>query len=373
MTTIAPLPTIALEADLYVDPAVAAREQQAIFERSWQLAGHVADVAEAGSYLTARVGHGVRARRSAARTASCARSATSAATAPPACARGAAPAARRSAAPTTAGRTARTAGSSACRRGAASPASTRRDLPLLPARVEVFSGLVFVNLDADAAPLRESLDGLAERGSRPTASSGSSASRSRRRRQPANWKIVADNYLEGYHVPIAHPGLMRLLDYQRYTVEVGDGYVFFEAPLRDKPSGNRLERAYQRLVRPMPGLTAADTPRLALHLPVAEHDDRPLSRPGHDLADQPGRDRRHARRLRVLPRRAPERRRCAAVQRLNQRLNIAVADEDAELVARVQAGMGTAAAGVPGPLGEREAGRRLVRGPASGERSEAAA
>ena len=24
--------------------------------------------------------------------------------------------------------------------------------------------------------------------------------------QPANWKIVADNYLEGYHVPIAHPG-----------------------------------------------------------------------------------------------------------------------------------------------------------------------
>ena len=56
MTTIAPLPTIALEADLYVDPAVAAREQQAIFERSWQLAGHVADVAEAGSYLTARAG-----------------------------------------------------------------------------------------------------------------------------------------------------------------------------------------------------------------------------------------------------------------------------------------------------------------------------
>ena len=51
---------------------------------------------------------------------------------------------------------------------------------------------------------------------------------------------------------------MRLLDYQRYTVEVGEGYVFFEAPLRDKPSGNRLERAYQRMVRPMPGLGAAD-------------------------------------------------------------------------------------------------------------------
>ena len=25
-------------------------------------------------------------------------------------------------------------------------------------------------------------------------------------RQPANWKVVVDNYLEGYHMPIAHPG-----------------------------------------------------------------------------------------------------------------------------------------------------------------------
>ena len=31
---------------------------------------------------------------------------------------------------------------------------------------------------------------------------------------------MTDNYLEGYHVPIAHPGLMRLLDYKRYDVEV---------------------------------------------------------------------------------------------------------------------------------------------------------
>ena len=119
--------------------------------------------------------------------------------------------------------------------------------------------------------------------------------------QPANWKIVADNYLEGYHVPIAHPGLMRLLDYQRYDVEVGDGYVFFEAPLRDKPSGNRLERTYQRIVRPMPGPAARGPARLALRLHLPEHDDRPVSRPGHDVADQPGRRRPHPRRLRVLP------------------------------------------------------------------------
>ena len=65
--------------------------------------------------------------------------------------------------------------------------------------------------------------------------------------QPANWKIVVDNYNEGYHIPIAHPGLMRLLDYKRYDVEVHDGWVWFEAPLRDKavrqPGGARLPAA----------------------------------------------------------------------------------------------------------------------------------
>ena len=45
---------------------------------------------------------------------------------------------------------------------------------------------------------------------------------------------------------------MRLLDYQRYDVEVHDDWVWFEAPMRDKPSDNRLERVYQRLVSPRP-------------------------------------------------------------------------------------------------------------------------
>ena len=48
--------------------------------------------------------------------------------------------------------------------------------------------------------------------------------------QPANWKIVIENYLEGYHVPIAHPSLMRLIDYKRYTAEPHDGWAFFDAP-----------------------------------------------------------------------------------------------------------------------------------------------
>ena len=70
--------------------------------------------------------------------------------------------------------------------------------------------------------------------------------------------MIADNYIEGYHIPIAHPGLMRMLDYKRYDVEVNEHYVWFEAPMRSKPSSNRLERLYADLVTPMPGLGPED-------------------------------------------------------------------------------------------------------------------
>ena len=52
--------------------------------------------------------------------------------------------------------------------------------------------------------------------------------------QPANWKVVVENYIEGYHIPIAHPGLMRMLDYKNYDVEVHEHYVWFEAPMRSQ-------------------------------------------------------------------------------------------------------------------------------------------
>jgi choline monooxygenase len=133
----------------------------------------------------------------------------------------------------------------------------KRMLGLMPARVETMAGLVFVNLDPDATPLAELVGDLPQRLApyridtlEPFAPSGGS--------QPANWKAIADNYIEGYHIPIAHPGLMRMLDYKHYDVEVNEHYVWFDAPLRDKPSSNRLERLYAQLVTPMPGLRDED-------------------------------------------------------------------------------------------------------------------
>ena len=342
--------TIALDPDLYVDPAALAREQDAIFARSWQLAGHVSDLAGPGRFLTAQVGREsvlvVRGEDGALRAFRnvC----------------------RHRAARLREGRgdcgkaircpyhgwTYRTDGSLiGVPEGRGFPGLDKRELGLLPARADTVAGLVFVTLDDDLAPLAEHLAGLEQRLApygieRMTRFSESFSN------QPANWKIVADNYLEGYHVPIAHPGLMRLLDYQRYDVEVGDGYVFFEAPLRDKPSGNRLERAYQRMVRPMPGLTEADA-RVWRYIYVYPNTTIDLypDQVNTWQINPLGLDRTHD--IYACYRTDKPSAAMRAIQRLNHRLNNDVASEDADLVARVQAGMATRG-WHPGPLGERE-------------------
>jgi choline monooxygenase len=211
---------------------------------------------------------------------------------------------------------------------------------------------VFVNLQVDATPLAEQVEGLPER----LARWGLDRSRVRAERaprQPANWKIVVDLYLEGYHVPIAHPGLMRLLDYKRYEVELHENWVWYDAPLRDKPSGNRLERLYQRLVDPMPQLTEDDRRvwRYVFIYPNTTIDLYPDQVGIWRIApDGPLRSADFA--LTLLPRTAGLRTR--AVQAANRRINALVSHEDADLVANQQAGLETRGF-EPGPLSRREA------------------
>src|SRR5207244_4244756 len=52
-----------------------------------------------------------------------------------------------------------------------------------------------------------------------------------------NWKVYVDNYLEGYHLPIAHPGLFKELDYDQYRVETFRYYSKQHAPIRELKPG----------------------------------------------------------------------------------------------------------------------------------------
>jgi choline monooxygenase len=59
-----------------------------------------------------------------------------------------------------------------------------------------------------------------------------------------NWKVYVDNYLEGYHLPAAHPSLVRELDYAQYRVDTHRYYSSQFAPIRPPRPG--LDRSEDR-------------------------------------------------------------------------------------------------------------------------------
>ncbi|HEY7162569.1 MAG TPA: SRPBCC family protein, partial [Acidobacteriota bacterium] len=63
-----------------------------------------------------------------------------------------------------------------------------------------------------------------------------------------NWKVYIDNYLEGYHIPIAHPGLFREVDYEQYRVDTFRYYSQAHAPIRSVKEGE-MEGRDRRYVR----------------------------------------------------------------------------------------------------------------------------
>ena len=112
---------------------------------------------------------------------------------------------------------------------------------LLPARAEAWENFVFVNLDLEAASLREFLGGLVKRVA-PLGVSKLHYFDTRVYDIACNWKVFVDNYLDGgYHVPHLHKGLNSVLDYKEYTIENEDRYCLQSSPMvsseEDKATG----------------------------------------------------------------------------------------------------------------------------------------
>ncbi len=98
-------------------------------------------------------------------------------------------------------------------------------------RVETWESLVFVNLDAEAGPLLETLEDIPARVGHRNFGGMQRAAR-RDWFVNCNWKVYVDNYLEGYHIPIVHPSLNRELDYNEYRTETRRFYSIQHAPIR---------------------------------------------------------------------------------------------------------------------------------------------
>ena len=93
---------------------------------------------------------------------------------------------------------------------------------LQPLAVGEWRGLVFACLDPSAEPLAAWLGHFPEV-AEPFPLESYRFHRRDVHRLAANWKCYADNYLEGYHIPLVHPALTRAVDIGRYTVTAHDG------------------------------------------------------------------------------------------------------------------------------------------------------
>ena len=219
------------------------------------------------------------------------------------------------------------------------------DWGLLPVELEQWHGFLFVRLEgggpsvaemmapseAEIAPYRlEELQAIGRITLRP---------------RDVNWKNVADNYSDGLHIPIAHPGLTRLFG-GGYGIEAGAQVDRMWGDLVERPSTNLSERAYQQYLPAEAGkrwLYFKLWPNVAFDLYPDQVDFM------HFVPVSPT-----VTMIREISYALPDNRReMKAARYLNWRINRRVNAEDTALIRRVQQGMESSFYR-PGPLGASE-------------------
>lgn len=194
----------------YTDPGIHERELAAIFRRSWLCVGHLCDLRKPGSYLTETIAGQpvfvIRAKDGTLRAFFnvCQHRGHG-------LLRGCGRVSGNIACPYHAWTYGHDGALLSARLTEDVPGFDKRDFPLKPVRLAVSAGLVFVNVAPDGAPFEEGYAGLDE-----TLTWHLDALPDYRRVASyrydiaANWKVVVDNFSEGYHIPVAHPKLATL-------------------------------------------------------------------------------------------------------------------------------------------------------------------
>jgi len=171
------------------------------------------------------------------------------------------------------------------------------------------------------------------------------------RTRHVNWKNVADNYSDGLHITVAHPGLTRLFG-NGYGVEAQPWIDKMWGALREVTSSNWSERLYQKLLPAVPALPPERQrlwtyfklwPNVAFDIYPDQIDFMqfvPVS-PTETLIRE------------IAYVHPDDRREMRAARYLNWRINRKVNLEDKALIDRVQAGMASSSYTV-GPLSENE-------------------
>ena len=93
----------------------------------------------------------------------------------------------------------------------------KADFPLTEVKLEIFCGMIMINLDNDATPFAEQFAGLEDeiRQYLPSVDKLAYAQRDTYE-VDCNWKVLVDNFLECYHCATAHKDFVSLVDMNTY-------------------------------------------------------------------------------------------------------------------------------------------------------------
>ena len=119
----------------------------------------------------------------------------------------------------------------------------RSTMGMVPLRCEPWGQFIFVNFDLKTEPLSAYLGRIPEQ-AQGFRFDGLEFAERRDYVIDCNWKVYVDNYLEGYHIPVAHPGLMKEIDYAQYRTDTFRYYSQQFAPIRAMKPENAGERLY---------------------------------------------------------------------------------------------------------------------------------
>lgn len=232
---------------------------------------------------------------------------------------------------------------------------------LAPVDHEVFMGFVFVRLEPGLPSVRAMLAPYLDELALYRLESLVPQGRVTLRPRAVNWKNVADNYSDGLHIRVAHPGLTRLFG-SSYAIEARDWVDRMSGTIGEHDVQPWSERLYRRVLPNVAHLPAERQrlwlyfklwPNVAFDLYPDQIDFMqflPIS-PTETL-------------IREIAYVHPDaRREMRAARYLNWRINRQVNLEDKALIERVQAGMASSQYRT-GPLGAHEVclrsfGRRL--------------
>jgi carnitine monooxygenase subunit len=345
-----PLEGWSLPAWTYDDPEFAALEIERIFRPSWQVVCHVSDVPNAGDWHSLDyVGESVIVVRGAdgqlrAFTNVCRHRGSRLVD-------GASGCAKKLVCPYHAwtydldGRLTGVPGS------ASYPKLDKDKAGLVRVDMEIWRGFIFVRLESGGPPVAEMMAPYEHQIAPYRFEELRALGRVTLRPRDVNWKNVGDNYSDGLHIPVAHPGLTRLFG-KSYGVEAEPHVDRMWGDLVERPSANWSERAYQNLLPAVPHLPEANQKRwLYFKLwPSVAFDIYP------DQVDfmqwlPTGPTSCVIREISyVLP---DARREMKAARYLNWRINRQVNAEDTVLITRVQQGMASRSFTM-GPLSDKE-------------------